>query len=82
MTRKAGEVLPADLVPCKDFEMSQTFQDWAVDSMRKEVLGQVSKAGLNRMAIVKGKGPDGEGGAAEAASTKPSPNQGNQRKNK
>jgi hypothetical protein len=44
-----------DLVPCKDFTMSDRFRDWAVGEMRKEVLGQVRTAGLDRMALLKAK---------------------------
>ena len=51
--RKEGEVLPADVVPCKEFQMSDRFREWAVAEMRKEVMGQVKAAGLDRMAILK-----------------------------
>lgn len=57
MSKAPGEALPADVVPCAAFVMSDRFRDWAVGEMRKEVLGQVSKAGLDRMAILKGKDP-------------------------
>lgn len=57
MTKAAGDELPADVVPCKDFAMSDAFRDWAVGEMRKEVAGLVSKAGLDRVAMVKGKAP-------------------------
>lgn len=56
MGRAEGEVLPPDVVPCEAFAMSDAFRDWAVGEMRREVLGQVKAAGLDRMAIVKGKG--------------------------
>jgi hypothetical protein len=59
MGRADGEVLPADIVPCKQFAMSDAFRAWAVAEMRKEVLGQVKAAGLDRMAVLKGK--DGAG---------------------
>lgn len=57
MTKVPGEPLPPDVVPCQQFVMSDAFRDWAVSEMRKEVLGQVSTAGLDRMALVKAK-PD------------------------
>lgn len=57
MAKAPGEALPADVVPCPAFVMSDRFRDWAVGEMRKEVLGQVSRAGLDRMAILKGKDP-------------------------
>lgn len=57
MTKAPGEALPAEVVPCKQFVMSDAFREWAVGEMRKEVLGQVSLAGLDRMAMVKVK-PD------------------------
>jgi hypothetical protein len=69
MTKAPGEALPPDVVPCKDFVMSDAFRDWAVAEMRREVLGQVSMAGLDRMAILKDGGqkkgpkPDGDGGS-------------------
>lgn len=53
MAKAPQDSLPADIVPCAHFVMSDTFRDWAVGEMRKEVLGQVSKAGLDRMALVK-----------------------------
>lgn len=53
MAKAAGEALPAEVVPCKAYLMSDAFRDWAVGEMRKEVLGQVSMAGLDRMAILK-----------------------------
>ena len=55
MTKAPGEAIPADVVPCKDFTMSDAFRDWAVGEMRKEVAGLVSQAGLDRMAMAKGK---------------------------
>jgi len=55
MGRKDGEALPPDVVPCKDFAMSDAFRAWAVAEMHKEVMGQVKAAGLDRMAVVKGK---------------------------
>ena len=56
MTKAPSETLPVGVVPCKDFTMSDAFREWAVGEMRKEVAGQVSMAGLDRMAMVKGKG--------------------------
>lgn len=55
MAKSAQDPLPADVVPCAHFVMSDAFREWAVGEMRREVLGQVSMAGLDRMAIVKGK---------------------------
>lgn len=46
----AGE---ADAEPPEGYEMSDAFRDWMVEQMRGEVLGQVSDAGLDRMAVVK-----------------------------
>ncbi len=60
MTKAPDETLPADVLPCKDFAMSDAFRDWAVGEMRKEVAGLVSKAGLDRMAMAKGKPKDGK----------------------
>jgi hypothetical protein len=64
MGRAEGEVLPPDVLPCKDFRMSDGFRDWAVAEMRKEVLGQVQAAGLDRMALLgsNAKGRNGKGG--------------------
>lgn len=56
MAKAADELLPVDVVPCKDFVMSDRFREWAVAEMRREVMGQVSMAGLDRMAILKDKG--------------------------
>jgi hypothetical protein len=59
MARSPGEVLPPDVKPCEAFAMSDAFRDWAVAEMRKEVMGQVDAAGLDRMAILKaGKAAD------------------------
>ncbi|MFA5944047.1 MAG: hypothetical protein WC876_06235 [Candidatus Thermoplasmatota archaeon] len=55
MAKAADEELPADVVPCKDFAMSDKFREWAVGEMRKEVMGQVRMSGLDRMAILKAK---------------------------
>lgn len=60
MTKASGEALPAEVVPCKDFVMSDAFREWAVAEMRREVLGQVSLSGLDRMAILKAKGKAAE----------------------
>lgn len=40
-------------VPCDDYEMSEAFRHWVVESMRGEVMQQVSGSGLDRMAILK-----------------------------
>lgn len=53
MEREPGEPVPDDLEPPEGYEMSDAFRQWLVDSMRREVLGQVSEAGLDRMAVVK-----------------------------
>ncbi len=42
-----------DVAPCDDYEMTPAFQQWLVDQMRDEVMGQISGAGLDRMAILK-----------------------------
>ena len=55
MGKAEGEVLPPDVVPCAQFTMSDAFRDWAVGEMRKEVMGQVKAAGLDRMAMLKAK---------------------------
>lgn len=60
MAKRPDEALPPEVVPCAGFVMSDRFRDWAVGEMRREVLGQVSMAGLDRMAIVRAK-PDGAG---------------------
>ena len=64
MAKAPEEALPAEVVPCKDFVMSDRFRDWAVGEMRREVLGQVSMAGLDRMALLKAK-PGAEKPGAE-----------------
>ncbi len=53
MRRAPGEVLPADVQPCEAFAMSDRFRTWAVGQMQKELSGQVSAAGLDRMALLK-----------------------------
>jgi hypothetical protein len=55
MAKAHDEALPPEVVPCKDFTMSDAFRDWAVGEMRREVLGQVRSAGLDRMALLKAK---------------------------
>jgi hypothetical protein len=60
MAKAHDEALPPDVVPCPSFVMSDRFRDWAVAEMRKEVLGQVKAAGLDRMAVVKAGRPRGE----------------------
>jgi hypothetical protein len=66
MGRKEGEVLPPDVVPCGSFQMSDRFREWAVAEMRKEVLGQVRAAGLDRMAMLKARKGAGAGGTGSA----------------
>lgn len=53
MARGEGDPIPDDLRPCEDYAASDRFQTWAVEQMRREVMRQVSGAGLDRMAIVK-----------------------------
>jgi hypothetical protein len=55
MAKAPDEVLPPDVVPCKDYAMSDRFREWAVGEMRREVMSQVRTAGLDRMAIIKAK---------------------------
>ena len=55
MGKGEGKALPPDVVPCTAFAMSDAFRAWAVEAMRKEVLGQVQASGLDRMAMLKGK---------------------------
>ncbi|HUR61340.1 MAG TPA: hypothetical protein VM286_03120 [Candidatus Thermoplasmatota archaeon] len=55
ISRTPGEPFPATVLPCDSFAMSDRFRDWAVAQMRAEVGGQVSGAGLDRMALLKGK---------------------------
>jgi hypothetical protein len=43
------------LAPCDGYNMTSQFRDWMVNKMRDEVLGQISGAGLDRMAIIKSK---------------------------
>lgn len=57
MGRIPGEELPADVVPCEAFAMSDRFRDWAVTQMAREVRAEVGRAGLDRMALVKRQGP-------------------------
>lgn len=44
------------VAPGDGYEMSEAFKQWIVDRMRDEVMGQVSGAGLDRMAILKDAG--------------------------
>lgn len=53
MRRAATSELPATVTPCKEYQMSDRFRDWAVAQMSREVGGQLSAAGLDRMAILK-----------------------------
>ena len=75
MAKAPDEGLPPEVVPCKDFAMSDRFRDWAVGEMRKEVLGQVRSAGLDRMALLKAKrkaGGDKAGGDKDSEAGGPS----------
>lgn len=54
---QAGEPAP-DVEPPEDYVMSDDFQQWLVARMRDDVLGQVSDAGLDRMAILKPRNDD------------------------
>jgi len=56
MRRKEGEELPPEVKPCDAYAMSDVFRDWAVGQMQREVAGQISTAGLDRMAMVKAAG--------------------------
>lgn len=69
MAKAPDEPLPPDVVPCKQFAMSDAFRDWAVGEMRKEVLGQVRSAGLDRMALLKAKRKDD----AQSGGNRPDP---------
>lgn len=60
MAAAAEEREPADVAPPKDYVMTPEFQKWMVDRFRGEVLGQVSMAGLDRMAILTEKKPEQE----------------------
>ena len=51
----AGGTLAPELAPCKEYVMTQRMRDHIVGQMRKDVMGQVSLSGLDRMAMVKGK---------------------------
>ncbi len=75
MAKAADELLPVEVAPCKDFVMSDQFRDWAVGEMRREVMGQVSMAGLDRMAMVRTKPDAADRDAAP-------PGQSHQSKNK
>lgn len=69
MAKAHDEALPPDVKPCEAFTMSDRFRDWAVAEMRREVLGQVKAAGLDRMALLKAKkGPDAPGTGTSAQS--------------
>ena len=53
MARVASEPLEAGVEPCKAYQMSAGFRDWAVGRMQREVGAQISGAGLDRMAVLK-----------------------------
>lgn len=69
MTKAPTEELPPEVVPCKQFTMSDAFREWAVSEMRREVLGQVRSAGLDRMALLKAK----KKADAQAEGNRPAP---------
>lgn len=48
---EGGDASP-DVTPCGDYVMSERFKAWLVEAMRAEVLGHVSQAGLDRMAVL------------------------------
>jgi len=54
MRRAPGAELADTVTPCEAYAMSDRFRDWAVCQMQKEAMTEVSKAGLDRMAILKG----------------------------
>lgn len=51
------------VLPCDDYAMSERFKAWLVEAMRAEVLGQISDAGLDRMAVL-GSAPEASAGGA------------------
>jgi len=55
MARAEGETLPADVVPCVAFAMSDAFREWLAAQLRRDILEQVKAQGLDRMALVKAK---------------------------
>jgi hypothetical protein len=77
ISRAPGEPFPATILPCEKFAMSDRFRDWAVSQMRSEVGGQISGAGLDRMALLKGKGTP-----AKPSASFPSPRSFTARKRK
>jgi hypothetical protein len=70
MARKPDEEVPADLVPCGHYVASTAFQEWAVEQMRKEVMRQVSGAGLDRMAMLKAKPDASSSGKSQSHQSK------------
>lgn len=67
MARDGDDPVPDDLRPCQAFVASDAFQAWAVERMRREVQRQISGAGLDRMALLKGqKGRKDTNGAGKA----------------
>ncbi|MGB1698005.1 MAG: hypothetical protein ACPHK8_06365 [Thermoplasmatota archaeon] len=60
MAAAAEDREPLDVAPPEDYQMSPAFSQWMVDRLRGEVLGQVSMAGLDRMAILSEKKPEQE----------------------
>jgi hypothetical protein len=71
MRKRPDEPLAAHLTPCPSYAMSDRFRDWAVERMRGEVLGKVGAAGLDRMAVLKGKGAEAKAPPADAAAAGP-----------
>lgn len=55
MRKAPDETLPPTVTPCEAYTMSDRFRDWAVSQMQKEAMAEVSKAGLDRMTVLKGK---------------------------
>ena len=51
--------------PPDDYEMSDDFRAWLVDRMRADVMAQVNRAGLDRVAIVRSGDADEPGEAEE-----------------
>lgn len=51
---------PTDVAPPEDYVMSPQFEAWMVDRMRDEVMGKISEAGLDRMAVLSEKKPEQE----------------------
>ena len=65
MAKAHDEALPPDVVPCRDFAMSDRFREWAVAEMRRDVMAQVKAAGLDRMAMAKARKEPRAGGPGD-----------------